>query len=560
MRKIFITLFAVFVLFFGCQSIMAVDNDYKNSLLKIQIDEIDQSDYNIELYTQKIYTEPVKIIKKSDTIYYFLLPETSHSITSVPVVGAIKNVFVKSYPYAGQDMNNGYTKVAIVTSRPVNLTTSLRTLDPSISPKLDPSRLARLDNVFERYSQRLAQNNIQSPLNEFRKTASASTPVMKSNVNVPSGEKIASSQNSQAKSLEDYQNKVNKQQTAQKQQTQVKKTNPKLVTSQTAPVKNVSSQKQTAKAPVKPQPKATPASKPVQVASKPATKPVQTAKPVTKPVQVASKPVQTSKHATKPVQVASKPATKPVQAAPKQAVSSNMPEKIAKAETKPIQASKPVQVASKPAAKPVSADVPADIEPSVQPIKETKEPLKVNKNLEKIKEIEKQIVNSKPIDVEFSQSDDKAKVVDETATAQDEQPQPVSVEQTPNVPEAPIAPAQNNNQALLMLISASAVLLLLLANIIRKKNLAKANVEATHAQNPEDVQNMLQRAIIKPHKPENQAYVADVQPQQADVQPQQAMEQEVSIPSPVQNIQEYQNNEIVQNQPVYNEVVEKEPL
>lgn len=536
MRKIFITLFAVFVLFFGCQSIMAVDNDYKNSLLKIQIDEIDQSDYNIELYTQKVYTEPVKIIKKSDTIYYFLLPETSHSITSVPVVGAIKNVFVKSYPYAGQDMNNGYTKVAIVTSKPVNLTTSLRTLDPSISPKLDPSRLARLDNVFERYSQRLAQNNIQSPLNEFRKTASASTPVMKSNVNVPSGEKIASSKNLQAKSLEDYQNKVNKQQTAQKQPTQVKKTNPKLVTSQTAPVKNVSSQKQTAKAPVKPQPKAAPASKPVQVATKPATKPVQSSKPVTKPVQVASKP-----------------ATKPVQTTPKQAVSSNMPEKIAKAETKPIQTSKPVQVASKPATKPVSADVPADTKPATQPIKETKEPLKVNKNLEKIKEIEKQIVNSKPIDVEFSQSDDKAKVVDETATAQAEQPQPVSVEQTPNVPEAPIAPAQNNNQALLMLISASAVLLLLLANIIRKKNLAKANVEATHAQNPEDVQNMLQRAIIKPQTPENQAYVADIQPQQA-------MEQEVSIPSPVQNVQEYQNNEIVQNQPVYNEVVEKEPL
>ena len=181
-------------------------------------------------------------------------------------------------------------------------------------------------------------------------------------------------------------------------------------------------------------------------------------------------------------------------------------------------------------------------------------------NLEKIKEIEKQIVNSKPIDVEFSQSDDKAKVVDETATAQAEQPQPVSVEQTPNVPEAPIAPEQNNNQALLMLIGASAVLLLLLANIIRKKNLAKANAEATHAQNPEDVQNMLQRAIIKPHKPENQAYVADVQPQQANIQPQQAMEQEVQVPSPVQNVQEYQNNEVVQNQPVYNEVVEKEPL
>ena len=156
MRKIFTVLVAVFAIIFGTQGLFAASGDYKNNLLKIEITKLDENSYDIGLYTQKVYNEPVKIIKKTDTVYYFLLPETSNSITSVTPNDAIKNVLIKSYPYAGQDMENSYTKVAIITSKPVNLSTSLRTLDTSISPRLDPIRLAKLDKVFERYSDRLA--------------------------------------------------------------------------------------------------------------------------------------------------------------------------------------------------------------------------------------------------------------------------------------------------------------------------------------------------------------------------------------------------------------------
>lgn len=184
MRKFFVILFAFIVLFFNTSALFAADNDYKNNLLKIEVVQIDENNYDIGIYTQKIYNEPVKIVKKSDTTYYFLLPETSHSVTSVPVVGSVKNVMVKSYPYAGQDLNNGYTKVAIITSKPLNLTTSLKTIDTSVSPRLDPIRLARLDKVFERYSERLAEGNIPSPLSEFKKTNVAQRPSIQSNIDV----------------------------------------------------------------------------------------------------------------------------------------------------------------------------------------------------------------------------------------------------------------------------------------------------------------------------------------------------------------------------------------
>ena len=103
MRKLFVILFAFIVLFFNTSALFAADNDYKNNLLKIEVVQIDENNYDIGIYTQKIYNEPVKIVKKSDTTYYFLLPETSHSVTSVPVVGSVKNVMVKSYPYAGSE-------------------------------------------------------------------------------------------------------------------------------------------------------------------------------------------------------------------------------------------------------------------------------------------------------------------------------------------------------------------------------------------------------------------------------------------------------------------------
>lgn len=212
MKKIFAVLLFVAMSFLATGIISAKEGAYKNSLLKIELTKLDDNNYDIGLYTQKIYNEPVKVVRKSDTVYYLLLPETNHAITSVNPLGAINNVVVKTYPYAGQDVDNGYTKVAILTSKPLNLSTSLRTLDTSVSPKLDPARLARLDEVFERYSKRLIANNIPSPLNDFTKTASNDRPSLQSNVNVKNNVIAHNTVNS----FTDYQDKNNKAQAEKK--------------------------------------------------------------------------------------------------------------------------------------------------------------------------------------------------------------------------------------------------------------------------------------------------------------------------------------------------------
>ena len=49
---------------------LALENEYKNSLTKVELTKTGESSYSVNLYTQKKYSEPLKVIKKSDLNYY----------------------------------------------------------------------------------------------------------------------------------------------------------------------------------------------------------------------------------------------------------------------------------------------------------------------------------------------------------------------------------------------------------------------------------------------------------------------------------------------------------
>ena len=145
MKKFLLILMGI-VTFGTCA--FSIESDFKNSLLKVDLVKCGSNDYNVKLYTQKPYSEPVKVIKKTNTSYYMLLPETFHSVGSVSPVGDIKNVEVKLFPYAGQDLNNGYTKITIYTTKPVNISPKISTASGSVAPSIDTKKLAQLDSAF----------------------------------------------------------------------------------------------------------------------------------------------------------------------------------------------------------------------------------------------------------------------------------------------------------------------------------------------------------------------------------------------------------------------------
>ncbi len=76
------------------------------------------------------------------------MPETYHSITSVGGTGDVNKVDVKLFPYAGQDLNNGYTKINISTSKPVTLSANVKTAGKQ-APHIDSKKLAQLDSAFD---------------------------------------------------------------------------------------------------------------------------------------------------------------------------------------------------------------------------------------------------------------------------------------------------------------------------------------------------------------------------------------------------------------------------
>ncbi len=159
MKKILLTVLGIVTINL-CS--FAIESDFKNSLLKVDYVKTGADSYNIRLFTQKPYNEPIKVIKKTNTSYYILLPETFHSIGSVAPTGDIKSTEVKLFPYAGQDLNNGYTKISIFTSKPLNIRTQLSSSSNALAPSIDPKKLSQLDSAF---------NSKQAQINEAQRQA-----------------------------------------------------------------------------------------------------------------------------------------------------------------------------------------------------------------------------------------------------------------------------------------------------------------------------------------------------------------------------------------------------
>ncbi len=131
------------VLFLGNMA-FAIEAEYKNSLVKVELSKTNEDSYKIELYTQKKYTEPLKVVKKSDLSYYILLPETNNAPSKKNVNSQdIKSLSTNLYPYAGADINNGYTKIEINTNKPINFTVSAKSLQSPKPAQTKPAAVAQ---------------------------------------------------------------------------------------------------------------------------------------------------------------------------------------------------------------------------------------------------------------------------------------------------------------------------------------------------------------------------------------------------------------------------------
>lgn len=113
------------------------DNAFDNNLIKMDVSENTLGGVRVNLYTSKPYSDAVSVNKKSDSEYVILMPETSNSMISSPVVkspeGVIKNVEVKTQQYGNKV--KGYTKIIISTSKPVEIIPQVQNVGSKITEK-----------------------------------------------------------------------------------------------------------------------------------------------------------------------------------------------------------------------------------------------------------------------------------------------------------------------------------------------------------------------------------------------------------------------------------------
>ena len=112
------------LLFFALTNAFS-NNAYKNELLKVDLSQIGANDVKITLFTDKPYSEPLRLLRKSDSEFVLILPETYNSSPQKPsisdVIGDITDVDVRLYSFASNVNENGYTKIVIRTNGSTNL-------------------------------------------------------------------------------------------------------------------------------------------------------------------------------------------------------------------------------------------------------------------------------------------------------------------------------------------------------------------------------------------------------------------------------------------------------
>ncbi len=130
-RKYFsILLFCIFVL---NTQFADANSEFKNNLLKLDINKTSPDKVKFSLYTNKSYNDSVVVNRKSDTEYVILMPETANSLTAKPSSGnasdVIKSIEIKTQQY--QNNLKGYTKILVTTVKPIEITSNIHVLPPS---------------------------------------------------------------------------------------------------------------------------------------------------------------------------------------------------------------------------------------------------------------------------------------------------------------------------------------------------------------------------------------------------------------------------------------------
>lgn len=101
-----------------------------NTLNQVDIRKNSTNGLEFTLYTSSPYADNVVVTKKSDNKYVILMPNVNNTSTAKPDFGSAKDVITDVDVRAINDGAGGYTKVTVITNRPVDIKTNTAKTSP----------------------------------------------------------------------------------------------------------------------------------------------------------------------------------------------------------------------------------------------------------------------------------------------------------------------------------------------------------------------------------------------------------------------------------------------
>lgn len=137
---------------------------FQNNLLKANLIKNGSNNVKLVLYTSKPYKDPVFANPRNNNLeYVVLLPETANSITAKTnlflVSDVVSSIDIKTHQYS----NNlkGYTKITIIASKPITITSEVKTLNSSLK---DSDYKELLNQKYQKANVKVQKQTVNPPL------------------------------------------------------------------------------------------------------------------------------------------------------------------------------------------------------------------------------------------------------------------------------------------------------------------------------------------------------------------------------------------------------------
>ena len=146
-----------------------------NSLTQLDLKRSSNNSVDVTLFTSNGYNDNVMVRKKSDNKYVILIPKVQSSGYSASSLNGVKDLVSNVDVKTVNDTNGGYTKVTLITTKPLDIKTSTQKSSPLTEDQKEYKTLIAQANAVK--------NNIskqEPPKQNFQKTEvtvnKASTP------------------------------------------------------------------------------------------------------------------------------------------------------------------------------------------------------------------------------------------------------------------------------------------------------------------------------------------------------------------------------------------------